>query len=534
MMQVTYVLLGLLGLNLLTACTDSKSSDSAATVSMNLTPIARIAALYGNKSLGSAVAASIDGRVVAIGAKASTFSCEESDAPKMVTVGGSCNETANVIGGVHVYHVDGDDTTGFVIKPFKQDASFEFGADVSVSDDGQWLAIGSPQDSMRHASDATKCAGSMTATVATADCTSTVTTTTAMGYQAGAVYIFKYSDDDKTWELKHYVKPLHAHTTPFINYQFGRTVALTSDASGVIVGVPTDKSSEVTNLQVEPTLSSLQSLERGSTFHYSLSDAELKFYFYHQSSVMNSEHSGKILHTVNNADLVAVAGDSRWFLAKHNSKNSELDLSSLSLPAEAVVSDMAQSSDILVLGLDKMKSDCNGIKSGDEVANCYNANGAVSEAGAVLIYTLPISSDGPMSFMTLEQPIPNAHFGRSVMVSQDSQFIWVGANDNHGCIGTFDTIDACKAEGATDLMASGAVYQYKKSGDTWVLDKFMKAAKVEANGNFGGSNQLLQRGNLFYFGYDRSDLCTAYTANIEDVCITITNLPPFHYEVRSN
>ncbi|MBL6735088.1 MAG: hypothetical protein ISP86_04330 [Shewanellaceae bacterium] len=537
-MQVALVFFWLLGLFLLTACSDTSTSDSAATAQINLQPIARISALYGNKSFGSALATSKDGKVVAIGSKASKFQCVDSGHPVMVSKEEdttNCSETSHEVGGVHVYHVDGDDTTGFVIKPFKQDASFEFGADVSVSDDGQWLAVGAPKDSMHHPSDGTKCASSMTATVATTDCTSTVTTTTADGYQAGAVYIFKYSDNDKNWELKHYVKPLYAQTSPFIDYQFGRTVALTSNGTGVIVGVPTDKNNISGNVLAEPDLIVTQALARGATFHYALDESSLTFKFYHQSPGSTPQKTGKIVQTLVDSEQVAVAGVSIWFLASQTGKESNLDLSSLNLPANVVISDVAQSSNMVVLGLENMKSNCSGVKTGEDASGCYNGDGGVAEAGAILIYHY---TNQPVfefqTLITLAQPIPNAHFGRSVMVSQDSQYIWVGADDNRGCVGSFDTIEACTAENEADLNGSGAVYQYKKSGDTWVLDKFMKAAKVEANGNFGGSNQLFQQGNLFYFGYERSDLCNGYTSNIKDVCSSILDLPTFNYEVRAN
>lgn len=527
----------LLGVGWLAACSNSDESSSDRLASFELSPVARFAAFGTENDFGHVLVASQAGQIVAIGANQSNIRCQSAGNSVMITpevsVGGTCSQTANQVGGVYVYHVDGNHPTGFVLKPLMQTASAEFGADLSITENGQWLAVGVPKDSMKHVSDASQCVGIMSAAEAQTQCTQ-FASSGSDGYQVGAVYLFEYDVMTHSWAFKYYVKPTHALNAAFQDYQFGTTVSLIGDGSGLIVGVPTDKSRHMGAQAQETDLTNGGSDERGSLYAYALSPTQLTFQSYYQSPNAVGTHLGKILHA--QSTRVLAVGDNSVFTQSVTTSSHVLDIAS-QLPSNTAISAIAVRDSLLVLGIDNMQSDCTGVTAAADNIDCFNHQGTVTGAGGLLIYRGTEDGSNNMAYaleatITLENPLPHAHFGRAVVASDNGQYLLVGADDNHGCMGSFATVAACEAAAQPEQVGSGAVYQYKKWGDHWSLDKLLKPDVVQANSDFGARNQLVQVSNRFYFGFSRPDICAGYSPSIADVCSSISGLPTAHFELR--
>lgn len=165
----------------------------------------------GNDNFGNDLALSSDGNTLAIGTVA-----ESSNATGIN--GNQSNNTSNASGAVYMFtRTGGTWTQEAYIKSSNNDASDFFGESVSLSSDGNTVAVGAPYED----SNATGINGTQTNN-------STV--------NAGAVYVFTRSGN--TWTQQAYLKA----SNPGVSDRFGFDVALSSSGNTLVAGAPNESS----------------------------------------------------------------------------------------------------------------------------------------------------------------------------------------------------------------------------------------------------------------------------------------------------
>ena len=180
-----------------------------------------------NDLFGFSVAVSGDGGTIAVGAIG-----EDGSATSVI---GADDNNASNAGAVYVYFLTFPSTWNLqaYVKASNAGAGDDFGTSVSLSGDGNMLAVGAPLE-----------ASALTGVLTTSPNDATTGNTAA---NAGAVYTFKRASN--TWSQHTYVKASNAEAGD----RFGTVVVLSSDAKTLAVGAPREPSSAVGVSSLGPT-----------------------------------------------------------------------------------------------------------------------------------------------------------------------------------------------------------------------------------------------------------------------------------------
>ena len=165
---------------------------------------------------GFSVAVSGDGGTIAVGAIGEDGSA--------TGVGGADDNLASASGAVYVYFLTFPSTWNFqaYVKASNTGANDDFGTSVSLSGDGNMLAVGAPlEDSASTGVDLTSPNNATTGDAAV---------------DSGAVYTFKRASNN--WSQHAYIKASNAETLD----RFGTVVVLSSDAKTLAVSAPREAS----------------------------------------------------------------------------------------------------------------------------------------------------------------------------------------------------------------------------------------------------------------------------------------------------
>jgi len=197
-------------------------------------------------SFGCSVALSGDGNTLAVGA------CYESSAATGVndTIIGQLNDTAGLAGAVYVFTRGGTVwTQQAYVKASNTEANDRFGSSVSLSGDGNTLAVGANmEDSNATGIDSiTPGQGSNTA------------------LDSGAAYVFTRSGT--TWSQQAYVKASNTEASDF----FGTSVALNWDGTTLAVGADGEDSAATGINSITPGQGSNTALESGAAYVFTRS-----------------------------------------------------------------------------------------------------------------------------------------------------------------------------------------------------------------------------------------------------------------------
>jgi hypothetical protein len=114
---------------------------------------------------------------------------------------------------------------------------------------------------------------------------------------------------------------------------------------------------------------------------------------------------------------------------------------------------------------------------------------AVSNSGAVYLYTRTAGAWSGHSLLRAPDPDAEDGFGRAVALSGDGGTLAVGSSGEDG---SATGIDGVQDEGASN---SGAVYVYSLTGAGWSQQAYVKASNSEAGDGFGGRVALSGNGN---------------------------------------
>jgi hypothetical protein len=113
------------------------------------------------------------------------------------------------------------------------------------------------------------------------------------------------------------------------------------------------------------------------------------------------------------------------------------------------------------------------------------------ESGAVYVFELTGESWEQQAYIKATNTDPYDRFGQSLALSRDGNTLAVGAHfEDSGSIG----IDGDQSDNS--VASSGAVYIYKRTGDTWQEDSYVKSSNPDPTDVFGIGVALNDDGNI--------------------------------------
>jgi hypothetical protein len=353
-----------------------------------------------NDAFGPAVSLSADGNTLAVGAI--------QEASSATGVNGSQGNTAFPNGAVYVFvRVSGLWTQQAYIKASNTGPD-SFGSAVSLSADGNTLAVGATQE----ASSATGVNGNQGDNTANA---------------SGAVYVFVRGPSG--WSQQAYIK---ASNTEALD-QFGGALALSSDGSTLAVGATGEDSNSA---GVDGSQVSNSSLASGAVYVFT---------------------------------RAALTWTQQAYIKASNPGTGDLFGTSIALSGDG---------NTLGVGAPVESSAAAGL-NGDQ------ANDALSESGAAYLFSRSGTSWTQQAYIKSPTPTIQARFGRSVTVSRDGLTFAAGASRG----------------GVQDPFGDmGAAFVYSKVGGSWSYQAAVRAANAGANDFMGWSLALSANGNALVVG----------------------------------
>jgi hypothetical protein len=321
-------------------------------------------------------------------------------------------------GAVYVFVYDGSDwSQQAYVKASNTGAGDQFGTSVSLSDDGNTLAVGAYLEG----SSASGINGSQADNLA---------------LNAGAVYVFVYDGSD--WSQQAYVKASNTELSDL----FGRSVSLSGDGNTLAVGADRERSSTSGINTVSDNLA--QNAGAVYVFVYDGSDWSQQAYV----KASNTDANDQFGYSVSlSGDGNTLAVGANWERSSTSGINTIPD--NLVLYAGAVYvfvyngSDWSQQAYVKASNTDggdqfgtsvSLSSDGNTLAVGasweESSASGINGNQADSSArqqGAVYVFSRSFSNWSQQAYVKGSNTVGGNHFGTSVSLSGDGNTLAVGA-----------------------------------------------------------------------------------------------------------
>ncbi|MCW5518914.1 hypothetical protein J1N09_03630 [Aureitalea sp. L0-47] len=373
------------------------------------------------------------------------------------------------------------------IKASNTNAQTYFGNSIAMSNDGNYLVIGSNYER----SNATGINGDQT---------------NISSSQSGAVYVFIRSGS--TWSQQAYIKA--SNTDP--QDQFGISVAINSDGSRIVVGAwgedsnATGVNGDETNNSSSFSGAAYVFVRSGTTWSQ---EAYLKasntdnFDGFGESVSINADGSRVVVTASgeesnatgvngNEADNSASSSGAAYVFVRSGStwsqeayikaSNTELQDSfgrSVSLSGDA---------SRLVIGASQEDSNATGI-------NGNQADNSANRAGAAYVYVRSGSTWTQEAYVKASNTDGQDNFGQVVKLDADGNTMVVSSTGEDS---SATGINGNESDNSTS--ASGAVYVFTRSGSTWTQQAYIKASNTDFNDLFGVSMSLTASGDGLLIG----------------------------------
>ena len=438
-------------------------------------------------TFGRAVAVSADGSTLAVGAP-----FEDSAA---AGIGGNgADNSAGSAGAVYLYARQGNQWAfQAYVKASNPDGGDNFGISVSLSADGNTLAVGaSGEDSSAFGSNGDQASNALV--------------------NSGAVYVFQRSAG--TWSQGTYLKASNSQPQA----RFGGAVALSGDGSTLVVGAP-DESGNAIGVNGVPA--DFNATGSGAAYVYRRTQTSWIVQAYLKSNQAdNGDNFGTAVAISNDGNRVAVgapfedgaatgvggavnnlaldSGAVFLFVRNGNAWSNEAYVKASNTSAgDAFGFGLALSGDgaTLVAGAPVEDSRAVGI-NGDE------ADESIQDSGAAYAFGLQGGVWSQRAYIKASNTASNSQFGGSIGLSYDGQQLAIGAElESNGGLG-FD------ANGLADdksVGGSGAVYMLQRVGNAWQIRRYLKAGNANAGDGFGNALALSADGSTLAVGAQHED-----------------------------
>jgi hypothetical protein len=349
-----------------------------------------------------------------------------------------------------------------------------FGYSVSMSDDGNTLAVGAPDENS-----AARGIGGEQAD----DCDATESFNCASS--AGAVYV--YTRSGATWSGPVYVKA--SNTQAFQN--FGFSIALSRDGNTLAVGAP-GEGSAATGIGGNPGYSC-------DIQPFNCASSSGAVYVYTRSG---STWAGPV-----------------YVKASNNRPAGSFQ------PSQRFGFSIALSQDGNMLAVGAPGEGSAGIE-GDPNYSCdIRPFNCASSSGAVYVYTRSGATWSGPDYVKASNTQASQLFGSSIALSEDGNTLAAGApGESSAARGIGGNPDYSCGVGAVPVNcapSSGAVYVYTRSDSAWSGPVYVKASNTQAFQLFGSSIALSQDGNTLAAGAPgEGSAATGIDGNQVDDCDT--------------
>lgn len=442
----------------------------------------------GGTLLGNAVALSVDGTTLAIGAPYESSG----------SGGDPDDESVYGAGAVYVYVRDGGGwRQQAYVRASNPGLTDNFGYMIALSADGDVMAVSAPYE----ASAATGIDGDQSDDSIP---------------QAGAVYVFSRSGD--AWAQQAYIKASNTGEAGVGNElgdgdQFGFGLALSADGNTLAVGAISEDSG-ATGADADPSDNS--ALSAGAVYLYSRSGGS-----WTQQAYLKSSNPGagdlfgySVALSADGGVLAAAAYDEDGSLAGTNEVQDDEAVGTGALyifsrdggdwtqqaylkPSNSERNDafgvaVAISADGrtvagTALDEDGMTTGVNSTPQPDMEINL--------STGAVYLYTRDDGGWAEQAYIKASNTGPNDTFGARLALSADGGTLAVGAQleDSAG-----QGVDAIQDDDSAQ--EAGAVYLFTRQGSTWTQSAYVKGSNTEAYDEFGSSIALNGDGTLMAIG----------------------------------
>lgn len=430
----------------------------------------------GDDLFGTAVSVSADGTTLAVGAPGESSNAQGIN-------GDQNNELASQSGAVYLFRFDGSNwSQQAYIKASNAEAGDLFGSALSLSADGNTLAVGAPLED----SDATTINGSES--------------NSATQSVFGAAYVFRFVNN--TWSQEAYVKANNAGAQD----QFGFAISLSNDGNTLAVGAFGEQSSST---GINSTSDNANGFSGAAyVFRYAngnwSQDAYIK-----ASNTGNNHFFGYSLSLSGDGNTLAVGaygeasaatginGNQNDISASNSGAIYIFDYSNSSWSQQAYVkASNTEASDYFGYSVsisDNGNTLAVGAYGEDSVATGINGsetNGANS-SGAVYIFEYLNNSWSQLAYVKASDTAGSDYFGFSISLSPDGNALAVGAyledSDATGING--DEVNNLSS-------ASGSVYMFDYSSGSWMQQAYLKASNTDTTDFFGYSVSLGNNGDI--------------------------------------
>ena len=370
---------------------------------------------------GYSVSLSRDGNTLAVGAY-------KEDSDVKVIDGNENNNSAADAGAVYVFsRSETTWTQQAYVKASNTDAGDHFGSSVSLSSDGNTLAVGARGE-------ASKAKGIIDGDEDNNEASN-----------AGAVYVFSRSET--TWTKQAYVKARNTDASD----EFGFRVSLSSDGNTLAVSAIFEGSNAT---GIDGDEEDNEATYAGAVYVFSRSETTWTQQAYVKASNTDArDHFGSSVSLSSDGNTLAVG-------AKHEDSN-----------ATGII-DTNQDDD------------------------------TKSAAGAVYVFSRSDTIWAQQAYVKASNTDASDLFGYSVSLSRDGNTLAVGALKESSKVTGIGGDEDDNLNSAPD---AGAVYVFSRSDTTWTQQAYVKARNTDADDHFGSSVSLSSDGNTLAVGAYKED-----------------------------
>lgn len=431
---------------------------------------------------------------------------------------------------LHYHLTEGAWQPKLLFQPSRAVGTTNYARAISISGDGNVLAVGAHHESTLDAAGNT-CYGINPAGCAVTEDIGTAAGSSDEGYWAGAVYI--YRKQASGWVEEAFIKPTNGIDANYKSSYFGYSVALNHDGRYLIVGEPGNRQSVdgiyhgATDIETFYTTSGTTSWASGaaSIYHYNDSN-EWK----HQAIISRSNGSEKFGHfgfLNDDATMLHVTSEAKNIRTYQRTEATWVEV--VSANQTLVNKNVLFSKDGLrmLVGDQTYSQDCAGIMTAAEQASRCVAAGATN-AGVAYLYTYN-STDNKWDLDHVFRPdIPRAEytFGMRFAISADGKRIMVAEKKTKTCLGVMAKPSDCKDDPSVQLESpgdSGAVYVYTETNGTWSLTHYIAEHQISAvDQKFGRQGLKFIGNNALITSKSGVDSGCAGVSNLEGISCDFT------------
>jgi trimeric autotransporter adhesin len=484
-----------------TQCKSSPNQTLSLIDSIAATVFVKASNTNGWDSFGWSVAISGDGNTLAVGAY------REASAATGIN-GDQLDNTASDIGAVYIFVRSGLTwVQQAYIKASNAEAIDRFGHTVSLSQDGNTLAVGAYSE----ASTATGINGDES-------------DNSGSGHQPGAVYTFVRTVN--IWSQQAYIK---ASTYP--NGHFGWSISLSSDGNTLAVGAYRESGAS-TGVNGDETQVLNTSQATGAAYVFTRSGNTWSQQAYIKASNPGpSDYFGWSVSISGDGNTLAVGAyqeDSSASGINGDQNNDSMLNSGAVYIFSRTGSTWSQQAYIKATNLDMLDLfghsvvlSANGntlaVGATEEDSSATGANGDQSKndsgnSGAVYVYTRSGTTWSSQSYLKASNTSPADNFGYSLSISDDGDILVVGTiyedSDSSG-------IGADQSSVSAGYNA-GAVYLFKRNIDAWLQHSYIKSSNSGTSDLFGQSVSLNADGNFLAVGAYTEDSGSTGVGGVQD------------------